>query len=351
MKRIDADNNHLVYSGRIDFRDPKSPVFVYPCTNVRMRFRGDRLKILLRNRHEYWKNFAGILADGKQMKFSLNETGETVLEIPLDEQREEHEVMLFKRQDGCHYFAFQGIWLDENAELLAAPELPGRRIEVFGDSVSAGELSEAVDYTGKEDPQHEGEYSNSWYSYSWTTARLLGAELHDIAQGGMALLDGSGWYHEPDAEGMVSVWDKIEYNPVLGEIVPWDFSKWIPDVVIVALGQNDSHPIDYMAEHPDGPKAQAWKDGYYHFLEKLRKVYPKAQIVCITTLLIHDPAWDRAITETVDRFRSDNKDEKLTQYLFRRNGCGTPGHLRITEGREMAEELARYLEKLSIRGW
>lgn len=38
--------------------------------------------------------------------------------------------------------------------------LSGRRIEVYGDSVSAGEVSEAVDCVGKEDPVHNGGYSN-----------------------------------------------------------------------------------------------------------------------------------------------------------------------------------------------
>ena len=33
--------------------------------------------------------------------------------------------------------------------------LPERKIEVYGDSVSAGEVSEAVDYTGEEDPEEK----------------------------------------------------------------------------------------------------------------------------------------------------------------------------------------------------
>ena len=51
---------------------------------------------------------------------------------------------------------------------------------MYGDSVSAGEVSEAVEYTGKPDPEHNGQYSNSWYSYAWMTARRLDAEIHDI---------------------------------------------------------------------------------------------------------------------------------------------------------------------------
>lgn len=34
--------------------------------------------------------------------------------------------------------------------------------------------------------------------------------------------------------------------------------------------------------------------------------------------------------------------------MFRRNGRGTPGHLRIPEAEEMAEELAAYMESLGI---
>ena len=62
-------------------------------------------------------------------------------------------------------------------------------MEVYGDSVSAGEVSEAEFACGQVDPEgHNGRYSNGYLSYSWQTARLLGAELHDIATGGMALL-------------------------------------------------------------------------------------------------------------------------------------------------------------------
>ena len=34
--------------------------------------------------------------------------------------------------------------------------------------------------------------------------------------------------------------------------------------------------------------------------------------------------------------------------MFRRNGKGTPGHLRIPEAEEMAEELSAYIENLYI---
>ncbi len=346
--RIYPDYEELVYNGRIDWSNRKEPVFVYPCTSVEMRFTGSRLKIYIKNRRAYWDNYIGMILDGKQMKYLLPAAGTIALEVEVEQaQKEEHELLIFKRQDACHEFAFLGAEIGEGERLLKLPAISERRIEIYGDSVSAGEVSEAVDFVGKEDPEHNGEYSNSWYSYAWMTARRLNARIQDIAQGGIALMDGTGWFHAPDYIGMETAWDKIHYNPDFGKMTEWDFTGYIPQVVIVAIGQNDSNPEDYMKEDYDGEKAVEWRERYKGFLKKLRAKYPRAQIVCCTTLLCHDRAWDGAVGQVVQELR----DDKITQYLFRRNGAGTPGHLRIPEAEEMAEELSAYIKGLDIEGW
>lgn len=346
--RIAPNEDKLVYSGRIDWSCREEPLFVFPCTSVSMRFTGLVLKVFLRNRRVYWENYLGCILDGTQTAIRLPENGEVCLEIGVEENgRDYHDLMLFKRQDACHEFAFLGMEIGDGEMVLDMPERTNRRIEVYGDSVSAGEVSEAVAYTGKSDPLHNGEYSNSWYSYAWMTARKLKAEIHDIAQGGIALLDGTGWFCEPQAVGMETVWDKVRYHPVIGEVTKWDFSRYIPQVVIVAIGQNDSHPIDYMAEDREGIRAGIWRERYRDFLKRLREVYPDAYLVCCTTLLCHEEAWDWSIGEVV----REMEDARISQYLFRRNGNGTPGHLRIAEAKEMAEELVAYIESLGVEGW
>ena len=347
MMQVKLNCEELSYSGRIDRRNAEKPEFIFPASSLCFRFFGRAALLRVRNRHGYWNNSLGAVIDGVQKTFPLCEEGETLLWLLSEEQDKEHTILLFKRMDGCHECILEELSLSEGSYLLPAPEKPKRRMEVFGDSVSAGEVSEAVEYTGKADPQHNGEYSNSWYSYAWMTARRLHAELHDIAQGGVALLDGTGWFHEPDYIGMESVWDKLHYNPDFGEVVPWDFQEYIPQVVVVAIGQNDSHPRDYMKEKYDGKMAQHWREHYGLFLKKLRRHYPEAQIICCTTLLEHDASWDCAIDEVCRHMR----DEKISHYVFRRNGKGTPGHLRISEAEEMAEELASYIDSLKIEGW
>ncbi len=344
--RIQPDNPLLVYSGRIDWSRSNAPVFVFPCTSVSARFTGRVLKVHVENRHAYWENYLGYLLDGKQSVLLLPENGTAENEIPIESDGE-HELLLFKRQDSCHELAFLGLEIGEGERLLPARENPKRKLEVYGDSVSAGEVSEAVDYVGKEDPVHNGEYSNSYYSYAWMTARKLDAQIHDIAQGGIALLDGTGWFNEPEAIGMETAWDKQRYNPAFGPAMSWDFGAYTPQVVVVAVGQNDAHPEDYMKEDYGCPKAVEWRRRYGAFLGKLRDTYPHAHIICCTTLLGHDASWDRAIEEVV----AGLGDGRITKYTFRRNGAGTPGHLRIPEAEEMAEELAAYISSLHIPGW
>ena len=350
--QITPQHKYLQYSGRIDWENKDAPVFIYPCTSVRMRFTGDTLKVHISNKRVYWENYLGCILDGRQTKLRLPDQGEAVIEIKVENEPEVrtvsgkavHEILLFKRQDACHEVTFLGFEIEDGGEVLDLPAKPQRRIEVYGDSVSAGEVSEAVEYTGKTDPEHNGEYSNSWYSYAWMTTRKLGAEIHDTAQGGIALLDETGWFNAPDYVGMESAWNKVHYNPVFGPATEWDFAEYTPQLVIVAIGQNDNHPEDYMKENYDCGRALRWRRAYGVLLGKIREQYPEAWIVCITTLLEHDPAWDKSIDEVCREMH----DEKIWHFMFRRNGKGTPGHLRISEAEEMAEELTAYIGSLDI---
>lgn len=350
--KILPNNSSLIYSGRIDWSDPFAIVWTYPGTFVRIKFKGTQLSIHVRNKHNYWNNYLGVAEGDAQTKLLLPKEGEATIEIPLQTTQDNiHEVTIFKRQDACHELTILGFEIncntDDECELLEASPLPPRRIEVYGDSVSAGEVSEAVDYVAKSDPEHNGEYSNSWYSYAWIAARKLDAQLHDIAQGGIALLDNTGWYHEPDYIGMEHVWNKMRYDSSYGQVTEWDFSKYTPDIVIVAIGQNDSHPDDYMKTDYEGEKAKNWRTHYRQFLAKLRETYPDAWIICCTTLLQHDISWDMSIGQAV----LDIADKKISHCVFQRNGKATPGHLRIPEAEEMAKELCQHIRALGIEGY
>lgn len=354
MQKISFNDSRIHYSGRIE-KDPENEGFrwVYPATSALIRFKGSTLKADISAKREGWSIYMGVITDGVQKSLRLQEgTGCITLAEGLNPD-ETHEVLFFKRMDTMNIVTILSFLTDDDAVIfdandshsLLADELgliSSRRIEFFGDSVSCGEVSEAVYYTGKEDPPHDGEYSNSWYSYAWMTARKLHAEIHDTSQGGIALLDGIGWYHEPEQDGMESFYDKCQSNRCLAPVTSWDFSRWAPRVVVIAIGQNDSHPYDFMKEDYDGTMAQKWRSRYEWFITQLLKLYPEADIVCATTILNHDSSWDRAIDEAVRKVN----DPRVTHFLYSRNGCGTPGHVRISEADQMSDELAVYIDSM-----
>jgi len=343
---IPADNEHIQYTGRIDFSFREAPLFIYAGSYLKARFTGTELKAVIQNRKNWGRQFIGYIIDHAITgKILLNEDDQKRVYTLADNLADtEHEVILYKCMDSTGYFRFFGFLLDSKGTLLPQEEKPKRRIECFGDSVSAGAVCEAWGWEGKPDPPHNGEYCNAWYSYIAMTARNLGAELHNNSQGGLSLLNGTGYFRMPETLGLEFTYDKLGYVPELG-LSQWDFNRFTPHVVVMAIGQNDPHPDNDISR--DEGKKLRWKTKYKEILRDLRGHYPKALFILTTTLLYHDPCWDQALEEIC----LEMQDEKIVKFTYKRNGKGTPGHLRILEHKEMADELTEFIKSFGESLW
>ena len=340
--KIELDDSRLSYMGRLDLENDKKPEFIFPASNLSFSFIGRKAVLIVTNRHAYCTNFVGAIIDGKEFVWKLNNESSTEIVLVDETKDEEHQVLFFKRQDSCHELRIEELVLSDGSELLPAMKNSERRIEVYGDSISAGEVCEAIDYVGKLDPVHDGEYSNSYYSYAWMCARKLGAMINNIAQGGIPLLKGTGWVADPIFPGMEYMWDKVHYYPDFNHITNWDFKKYNPQLVIIAIGQNDSHPFDFMAADSNSEQSLNWKRRYEEFVLKIHEKYPNAVIILKTSILCHDKSWDDAIDEVANKINN----KRIRHFLYKRNGIATPGHMRIPEDEEMAEELTSYINEL-----
>ena len=339
----------LTYSGRIDFKSPLAPIFIFPGSSVSMLFTGVSLKILVKNNHSYYDNYIGYILDGVQKKVLLSNDG-SIQEITLANDLcgdKSHEVMLFKRQDGCHEFTFYGFSVSKESNILVSPRKSRKCIEFYGDSTVAGELIEAFDHVGKLNSEYNGEYSNAWYSYAMVTARNLKAQVSIIAQEGISLLDNSGYFHAPESIGMESIYDKLHFNPDLGNVTNWDFRGYIPQVVVIDIGQYDAVPEDYMKEDAKGEKAKVWQAHYREFISNTRRCYPNAFIVLTTSIVNHHSSWDRAIGLICLKIN----DPKILHFLY---SCNIPGAIkciRVSEAEQMAFELSMFLKSFGPRIW
>mgnify|MGYP002701812811 FL=1 len=139
------------------------------------------------------------------------------------------------------------------------------------------------------------------------------------------------------------MYDKMQYHPNLCQPKSWDFSLYTPQVVILAFGQNDSHPTDYMAQDYDSEASRHWRAAYSGFLDTLKGIYPDAHFICKTTILEHDKSWDRAIRQVVE----EKADARIHYFAYSNNSTGTKGHIRRPEAERMAEELGSYIEQLN----
>lgn len=352
-KYISASDSCIRYMGRIDKSDPDALKIVFAGTQITLRFVGTELSAVITNHRFYNEMELGLLVDGRESKVCFD-TDRERFTLPLvgGLERKEHEITLFKRQDATHYFEFHGFETDSDAEILPPRPLSDRRIECYGDSVSAGAVCEAVEYVASNDPENNGGvFDNAYHAYPMITARNLGAEINNIAQGGISIFDGYGYYHQPDTIGMQTAFDKISYFPEDCGFINWDFSEYTPQVVIFAIGQNDQHNAN--GEDPDITDADfryRWKEEYKRIIRTLRGHYPKARFVLLLTVLMHDPEWDKVIDEIASELTAQG-DPYVSHLTFKRSGKATPGHPRLPEQYEMASELTEYISRMGDDVW
>ena len=337
---ISPSDSAFDYIGRIDLSDKEKPLFVFAGSMIKVKFTGTSVGMMIQPMLMYKKTWIGAVIDNVQYCMQLNPTDVPVyIEIASDLSEGEHELTIFKRTAGTHhYFRFCGLVIDENAKVMPLNHKYDMNLEVYGDSVSAGEVVEAIYYTEHIDPAHESQYDNAWFSYSLSLARKLNARIHCNAQGGISLINGAGFFNPPQYIGMESVYDKLSYVPEFG-VTPWDSSRFTPDYVIIALGQNDAHP-DPKLIHEEAYN-EKWRTVYKNMVNDLRGKYgDNTKFIIITTVLMHEPIWDDTLDKIVLELNCDN----VRRFKFRRNGAATPGHPKLPEQEEMAMELYDFIK-------
>jgi hypothetical protein len=167
-------------------------------------------------------------------------------------------------------------------------------------------------------------HRNNYLAYGAVAARNLDAQYGCIARSGIGLM--KSWFDMV----MPDYWDRL--NPASPEI-RWDFSKWVPHVVVVNLFQNDSWLVKKMTPVPT---EECIVTAYVDFVSGIRAVYPEAHIVCALGSMNaarNGSLWPGYIHQAVERMG----DENISECIFPFNGWGK--HPRVRHHAEMAEQL------------
>jgi lysophospholipase L1-like esterase len=335
LQEISADHPKIQYIGRIDRTDVKAPVLNFPGSAFRFKFDGTTLGLKLADDNWGGINYVGVYIDNNpQPTVIYLDGGSTVKNYLVSDKLAEgrHTALVIKRNDYINGgFSFHGLSLLPGKNLFELHKLSNRKIEVYGDSISAGVTVE-YPQTGVPDPQGDtAPLANSYLAFGSMLARDYQAQVHLIAQGGIPLIDGYGFWNQ--GTGMEAVYDKIK---PLKDAPIWDFSKYQAKLVIVALGQNDASSIS-----ESQLSSQEWQNRYQQFIANLRSKQPYAYIVCMFPNMYRDTKWDGYLTSAVAQYKQATGDNRVYSLI---NQGITPGHPREAEQRMMADALSNLIE-------
>lgn len=327
----DPSDSYFQYTGRIDLRDPSAPAFSYAGSYITTRFQGRSLAGIFDDLGDWWSekgNKVGVAIDGGEMAEFLLEKGRPGQRVEVARGLEDgvHNLVIAKLVgpgQGGSTLVFRGLSLEEGKRLEQPAQRPTRRIEVYGDSVTEGESAGCPEGT------HDCGESSGWLSYANRLARMLGAEIHNLGIGGLAVRNETGYYNNAHT-GLEMTWDKLKpYN----DMPEWDFANFTPTLVIMAMGVNDfsTGALDNLP---------AWKETYCNIVRAISQKHGADVPVLFTVAAIETNA-DKAypcIQQVADQLRAEGLWTDVCHFSFR-----VSGHPNQVEHQAMAEELYQFI--------
>jgi lysophospholipase L1-like esterase len=262
---IPADDPAIRYSGRFDAADPKQPACDWPGCSIQARFSGASITVKLSG----GDNEFNVFIDGEWKSKLTIDKAKTSYVAAAGLSSGVHTLLLAKRTEGNQgVTAFLGLQLEDGQSLSALPAKPEKRIQFIGDSYTVGYGVESNTLVCAD----RRPFDNNYAAYGPVTARAVDAEYSVQAVSGLGMVHNYGDPAAMSAQPMPSFFEQT----LFGKAQPkWDMSKWIPDVIVVALGTNDFSTAVK-------PSLQQYTSAYQAFLAKLRGWHPNAEILCIT---------------------------------------------------------------------
>jgi hypothetical protein len=151
-----------------------------------------------------------------------------------------------------------------------------------------------------------------------------------------------------DGPAMPAVFEDTEFRP--GKNRPWNFGKYTPDIVSIALGTNDFSNGD--GRHQRLPfDSVAFVAAYEDFVNLVKSKYPEARIVLLNSPMV---GGERALLlrrglDSVKRKvdMSHKEDYPVSLFFFNpMQGHGCSGHPSVEDHAILAKEVAPFFKSL-----
>jgi len=299
--------------------------------NINARFTGTQVSMDMNDGSNH--NRFTVVVDGGTPKTVTTVSGQTSLVLATGLSGGTHDLVVWRNTEASPGGVSQFIGLSNfgsGGGLLAPAAAPDRRIEVIGDSLSAGAGVEG----NKDCPGGINAFTNNYLAYGSVAARAVSADVVTIAWSGIGVYRN---YGETTPAATSQTMPK-RYPYAIPNTILWDFSQYQPQVVVINLGTND---------FGSGDPGQAYETAYIDFIHTVRAKYASAYFI-----LIDMYGGDRLtrINNVVAALKNsgESKVEMLSVSKAQNNqGCGQ--HPNTVGQQAMGDVLATRLK--SLMGW
>ncbi|RNI23572.1 SGNH/GDSL hydrolase family protein [Rufibacter latericius] len=332
---VSPQDTQVAYVGRVGKPSPEATELYWSGTSAKLNFEGTSVKARLKD--SSGKSYFNVIIDGDSISVIRPDTAVKEYVLASGLKPGKHTVELFKRTEWDKgTTTFYGFLLENGGKTLPPAAPKTRRIEFYGNSITAGYAVE--DFSGKDNP--EGMNTNHYVSYAALTARFFDAEHTCICKSGIGIT--VSW--EPNI--MPDIYDRLNPSDTGSK---WDFSQNQPDVVVINLFQNDSWivnlPENAQFKRRFGstkPTEEFLISAYQNFVKNIRSKYPNAHIIAMLGNMDITRAgspWPGYVEKAV----SGLQDGKI--YTLFAPYKDTPGHPRVEEQQAIANQLIKFMQE------
>ena len=333
-KFISFRSDSVLYIGRVNLDDDSAAILYWPGTSIKLNIEGNDLKVLMQDSHG--KNYYNVILDGDSI-FTLHpDTVKKWYSLTGHIKPGKHSIEIFKRTEWRHGPSYlYGFETGKNTKLLPPPGLSDKTIEFFGNSITAGY---AIGDTIGDSP--DSLFTNNYLTYGALTARHYGANYICTARGGIGVT--ISWFPMI----MEEMYNRLDPEDPASR---WDFTEYVPDIVVINLFQNDS----WLVEKPDYPEfkhrfgtkkpsEEFIIEKYRSLVRKIRREYPRANIIC--TLGSMDATkkgskWPGYIKTAI----KEMNDPRVYTCFFPYKG--KDGHPKVVDHKVMADTLIAFIDR------
>ncbi len=327
-------NKKIRYEGRIG-KDGASAILFWSGTQIEVIFNGTGIDAIFFD--DKGNNYYNIIIDDDSSYIFRPSAQKKTYSLASGLEDKDHKLKIYKRTEwnrGTTYF--YGFVLENGTILLDPPPEKNRKMEFYGNSITAGF---GVEDNTRAD-RSDSIFTNNYLSYAALTARHFNAQSHYIVRSGIGVM--VSWFPLI----MPEMYARLNPNDAESK---WNFNSYLPGLVIINLLQNDAYLLAspkskeylYRFENKPKPDEHYIVSAYTSFVKLIREKYPHAEIICMLGNLgitKNGSPWPGYVTRAVQLL----DDQKVhTFFMPYKNSLGHP---KTHEQKVMADSLIKFIE-------